>query len=160
DEFLADLVATCPEAADDRDDWLPADILAETRQRPLPEAMAAPRLPAPVPPHVVSPAPAGRPPRPRNWENRRIWAAGAVTAVIVTAIGLFSVPFSVPSGNSLVQAAPSAAVPAAAGVGFNWTGITNFKETFSSDDNFKQAGSTWGEQWSFHTDCGPQSCDV
>jgi len=39
-EFLADLVAACPDAAADRDEWLPQDVLAEIRQRPLREDTA------------------------------------------------------------------------------------------------------------------------
>jgi serine/threonine protein kinase len=74
-EFLADLVAACPEAADDREDWLPAGILADIRQRPLPEEMATSRLRVTASPRAVAPAPAGGR---RSWQpllsRRRIWA--------------------------------------------------------------------------------------
>ena len=56
-EFLTDLVAACPGAADDREDSLPADILAEIRQRTLPEEMATSHLRVTAPPS----APAARP---------------------------------------------------------------------------------------------------
>ncbi len=94
-EFLASLVAACPDAADNRDDWLPAGILAEIRQRPLPQetANSGPQVAASPP---AASAPAGRSLRkrrqwrPRILTNRRTWASGAVAAVAVlgTVIGL------------------------------------------------------------------------
>jgi len=151
-DFLADLAAACPEAVGDRYDWLPEDILAETRQRPLPEKTAASGLRVAAPPSAAAPAPGGVSPlsqgtRPRTWKNWRIQAA--VAAVIVAVLGTVTALLAAPSGN-----------PAAAGVGFNWTGITNFKETISSDNGFKPVGSTWSDEWSFRPDCGPQSCYV
>jgi Protein kinase domain len=102
-EFLADLVAACPEAVEDREDWLPADILAEIRQLPPPEAMATSRLrvkaPPPAPPPALPSAPAGRSLwRPRTW-RRRGWAAGAAAAVAAlgTVIGLLVAHASTPT---------------------------------------------------------------
>jgi hypothetical protein len=93
-EFLADLVAACPDAADDREDWLPADILAEIRQRPLPEETATPSLRGAAPPHAMAPAPAGRFPWKPWTRRRRIWATGAASAVAVfgAVIGLLVAP--------------------------------------------------------------------
>jgi len=112
DEFLADLVAACPDAADDQEDWLPAGILAEIRQRPLPEAeLATSRLRVTAPPQTLAPAPAGGR---RSWQQllsrrRRIWAGG--TAAVVTAvIGILVGLLAAPSGDPLPQTRPGAAL--------------------------------------------------
>jgi hypothetical protein len=93
-EFLADLAAACPGAVDDRDDWLPAPILAEIRQRPLPQKTATSSLGVAVPPPAAAPAPAGSFPR-RPWtRRRRVWMSTAVAAVAAlgTVIGLVVAP--------------------------------------------------------------------
>ncbi len=126
-EFLADLIAACPDAADDRDDWLPEGILAEIRQRPLPQETANSRLRIAVPPPAAAPAPAGRTRprpwtwRPRTWVNRRAGAVGAFAAVAAlgTVIGLLAAPSGHPA--ALASAAPATspagpAVPAPTGL--------------------------------------------
>ena len=100
-EFLADLVAACPDAADDREDWLPAGILAEIRQRALPQEMATSRLRVTVPPQVIPPAPAGRSLRKPWTPRRRVWVAGVAGAVAVLAsvIGLLVAPSGHPAAT-------------------------------------------------------------
>ena len=110
DEFLADLVATCPDAAADRDEWLPQDVLAEIRQRPRPEAeLETSRLRVKAPPQAMTPVPARRSVwKPRTW-RRRIWATGAAATVaaLATLIGLLVAPpgspLAQPSGGPLTQ---------------------------------------------------------
>jgi len=176
--FLADLVAACPEAAGDRDDWLPDGILAEIRQRPLPQETATSRLRVAVPSPAMAPAAAGGSPRkqrasrPRTWTNGRTWAAGAVAAaaVLATVIGLLIAP----SGHPVAQAQPSAPVTptrvtptaasapvtsAAAGeVGFDWNGPTHLEEVASSNGYLRQVGETWTEYWTIITDCDLEPC--
>jgi hypothetical protein len=186
--FLAGLVAACPEAASDRDDWLPDGILAEIRQRPLPQETATSRLRVAVPPPAMAPAAAGgsprkqRAPRPRTWTNRRTWAVGAVAAaaVLATVIGLLAAP----SGHPAAQAQPSVPVtpasvspprvtsapvtPAAASapvtsaaaeeVGFDWSGTADLEEVASSNGYLKEVGETWTEYWTIITDCVLQPC--
>jgi hypothetical protein len=106
-EFLADLVAACPDAADDRDDWLPAGILAEIRQRPLPQetAKSGPgvAVPPPAAPAPAAPAGAGRPLR-RPWtRRRRVWASttAAAVAILGAVIGLLAAPSGHPARPAL-----------------------------------------------------------
>jgi hypothetical protein len=169
-EFLADLVAACPEAAGDRGDWLPASILTEIRQRPLPQEIATSRLRVAMPTPAVAPAPAGRPHgkprkwRPLSWTSRRVRVVGAVAAVAV--LGTVTALLAAPSGHPAALAKPSAAatpatpatVSAIADVGFEWHGMTDFKETFSADTSFKQVGTTWTEPWTIKTDCALNPC--
>ena len=111
--FLADLVAACPAAADDRDDWLPAGILAEIRQRPLPQETETSRLRVAAPPPPAVPATAGSSPRrpwtgrPRTRVNSRLGAVGAFAAVAAlgTVIGLLAAPSGHPA--ALASAAPT-----------------------------------------------------
>ena len=105
-EFLADLVAACPDAADDREDWLPADILAEIRQRPLPADTATSRLRVTPPPRAMAPVAAGRSAR-GPWRRRRIGAAGAAVALALlgTVIGLLVAP----SGHLVASSGPATA---------------------------------------------------
>jgi hypothetical protein len=68
-----------------------------------------------------------------------------------------------PSGHPAALAKPSApatpaTVSATADVGFDWRGMTDYKEVFSSDSNFKQVGSTWTEPWTIDTDCALRPC--
>jgi hypothetical protein len=126
-QFLADLVAACPDAADDRDDWLPEDLLAEIRQRPLPEETATSRLRVTVPAGAMAPALARRSPwRPWAWRRRRTWVstgAAAVVAAIGTVIGLLVAP----------SANPSAAANPSAGLTFpRPTGLSATMETETS----------------------------
>jgi serine/threonine protein kinase len=154
-QFLADLVAAHPEAAE-RADWLPEDILAEIRQRPLPEEMATSSLRVTVPPApspAMPPAPAGRSqwrqriwatrtrtrnskaPRPvpavpvagplRNPNRRRIWATGVVAAVAV--IGAVIGLLVAPSGAS-----PARSGQLASAVRPGPTGLSIGKETQTS----------------------------
>ncbi len=108
-EFLADLVAACPDAADDREDWLPAGILAEIRQRPLPEEVATSRLRVTAPP----PASAAVPARWSSWrkwtERPRFWATGGATAAaaIAAVIGLLVAPSGHPAAPAPHAAAPT-----------------------------------------------------
>jgi len=69
--FLADLVAACPEAASERGDWLPDSILAEIRQRPLPQETATSRLRVAVPSPAMAPAAAGGSPRKQRASRPR-----------------------------------------------------------------------------------------
>ena len=120
-EFLAELVAACPDAADERDDWLPAGILAEIRRRPLPQETANSRRGIPVPSPAAAPAPAGgawRRPwrwRPRTRVNRRLGAAGAVAAVAAlgTVIGLLAAPSGHPAALAGQADGPASAAPTA-----------------------------------------------
>jgi hypothetical protein len=124
-EFLADLVAACPEAADDREDWLPDGILAEIRQRPLPEEVATSRLRVTAPPPAMTQAPARRFPW-RKWTERpRFWATGgaAAAAAIAAVIGLLVAPSGGPSGQSGRLASAVLAPP---------TGLTALQETETS----------------------------
>ena len=116
-EFLADLVAACPDAASDRADWLPADILAEIRQRPLPEETETSRLRVTVPSSATGLAPAGSSRR-MPWTRRRVWTAGLTTAVAALAavIGILAAPSGHqaalagnPSGHPTAPAAHPAA---------------------------------------------------
>ena len=113
DEFLADLVAACPAAADDREDWLPEDVLAEIRQRPLPEQeLATSHLRVTVPPQAKAPVAAGRS-RWRPWtRRRRIWATGAATAAAV--LGTVAGLLAAQPGSTAAQT--SAAVPRPTGI--------------------------------------------
>lgn len=110
--FLADLVAACPEAASDRDDWLPAPVLAEIRQRPLPAGTVNSGLGVAMPPHVMAPAAAGRSAR-RPWPASRIWTTGAVAtlAVLGTVIGLLAAPSGHPAALAGRADAPASAAP-------------------------------------------------
>lgn len=101
-EFLADLVATCPDAAADREEWLPQDVLAEIRQRPVLEAeIATSRLRVTAPPQAMAPATAGRF-RWKPWpRRRRIWATGAAATVAV--LGILIGLLVAPSGSPLAQ---------------------------------------------------------
>jgi hypothetical protein len=145
DEFLADLVAACPDAADDREDWLPEGVLAEIRQRPLPEQeLATSHLRVTVPPQAKAPAPRGR----FLWKpGRRVWATGAAVAVAAlgTVIGL------------LVAQSGS---PQLADAAFNWDGETHYKETFGADTYWKSNGATWQDLWSISSRCGERACDA
>jgi serine/threonine protein kinase len=125
-EFLADLVAACPEAAEDRDDWLPANILAETRplgsefppreaETPLPaEGTAAsgvgsrrPQAAEVLPAVPRATSPADDPPGKRR---RRAWVvcAAAALAVLGTVTGVLAASSgpSVPSASGPVGADP------------------------------------------------------
>ena len=124
-EFLTDLVAACPDAADDREDWLPAGILAEIRQRPLPEELATSRLRVTAPPS----APAASPARRSSWrtwtERPRFWATGGATAAAALAavIGLLVTP----SGGL-----PARSGQLASAVLARPTGLTALQETETS----------------------------
>ena len=123
--FLAELVAACPQAASDRDDWLPAGILAETRQRPLPAETAASDTRSRRPQVGVAIFPSARPATgpvddPPGQRRRRAWVAGATAAlaVIGTAIGLLVAPSAATSppaatsSSSTAARTPAAAAPA------------------------------------------------
>jgi serine/threonine protein kinase len=105
DEFLADLIAARPDAAEDRANWLPEDVLAEIRQRPLPEAeLATSHLRVTAPPQAMAPAPTGGRP---SWQQtlsqrRRIWAGGTA-AVVMAVIGILIGLLAAPSGDPLPQ---------------------------------------------------------
>ena len=112
-EFLTDLVAACPDAADDREDWLPAGILAEIRQRPLPEELATSRLRVTAPPQAVTPALAARFLR-RPWtRRRRALAAGvaALVAVLGTVLGLLVARRRAARSSLALRKSPSPARP-------------------------------------------------
>jgi hypothetical protein len=140
-EFLADLIAVRPEAASDRDDWLPAPILAEIRQRPRPEKLATTGLGAAQPPPAVAltpagmvPAPAGRSPR-RPWPGSRIWTTGAVAtlAVLGTALGLLVAPSGAASPTlAAVSPSPAATSPFAAAAPAPPTDLVVVTQTVSS----------------------------
>ena len=139
--FLADLVAACPEAASDRDDWLPAPILAEIRQRPLPAGTANSGPGVAVPPYVMArapggmvAAPAGRSPR-RPWPGSRIWTTGAVAtlAVLGTALGLLVVPSGATSAPLAASSpSPAATSPLAAAAPAQPTDLVAVTQTVSS----------------------------
>ena len=139
-EFLAELVAACPEAGDDRDDWLPAGILAEIRQRPLPQETAASSLRVAVPPPAAAPATAGRARRrpwtwrPRTGTNRRLGAASAVAAVAVlgAAVGLLAAPSGHPAARALAAPTTSpAGITLPGPSGLSVVGATQYSVTLS-----------------------------
>ncbi len=139
--FLADLVAACPEAASDRDDWLPAPILAEIRQRPLPAGTVNSGLGVAGPPYGTAPAPvglvsapAGRSPR-RPWPGSRVWTTGAVAtlAVLGTALGLLVVPSGATSPPlAATSSSPVATSPVAAAAPAQPTDLVVVTQTVSS----------------------------
>jgi serine/threonine protein kinase len=118
-QFLADLVAAHPEAADQAG-WLPEGIRTEVgrqiqvppraRETPTPHGEAATRYWKPPPeqasvpgrtrtsnsspPAALSPASAGKPSRVRWRSRRRVWAVGAAAAVAAlgTVISLLVAP--------------------------------------------------------------------
>lgn len=114
-QFLADVVAAHPDAADQAE-WLPEDILAEIRGRPLPEREMSALTPAgTMPPPAMAPVSAGTSPsKPRASRRRRIWAAGAAATVAVlgTVTGLL-VAASGPASAALPQPTGLFAVPGA-----------------------------------------------
>jgi predicted Ser/Thr protein kinase len=129
-EFLADLVAACPDAADDREDWLPADILAEIRQRPLPEETATSRLRVTVPPHVIPPVPAGRSLR-KPWTTRRrvrVTGVAAAVAVLASVVGLLVAPSGHPAATAPTLPPPAglfAVQTTATAVTLGWNSYSN-----------------------------------
>jgi hypothetical protein len=167
-EFLTSLVADHPEAAD-RDDWLPAGILAEIRQRPLPQARpdAGARHDAGVSPGRAVTMP------PSDRRRRRAWAAGltaalaVIGAIVIGLVGLSGnaprqavtpaavtpVPVTTPAAVPSVPVTPAPASTAVEEVGFDWSGTADLKEVSSSDGNLKAVGATWTEYWTFITDC-------
>jgi len=113
-EFLADLVAAHPDAAADRKNWMPGNVLAEIRRRPLPEAeLATSRLRRTAPPRARPPAPAGG-----QWptwrqalfRRRLAWAGGAV-AVVLAVNAVLILLLAAPSGGQLRQAVPTTSLP-------------------------------------------------
>jgi serine/threonine protein kinase len=156
-QFLTDLVAAHPEAAD-QTGWLPEGILARAG-RPVPTPPPGRETPPPdfwanrartstsAPPPPRSVAPVGEPLR--KPKRRRIWVIGAVAAVAVlgTVTGLLVAPSGSPSAHSDQLTAA-----------FNWTGSVNYKETASSDSYFKKVGDTWQDTWNVSSNCGWQAC--
>jgi serine/threonine protein kinase len=160
-QFLADLIAAHPDAAD-RGDWLPEAILAEIRRRPLPER-EMPTSHLRITPHAMRPAPASES-RWKRWMSHRprIWITGAVAAAVglMTGIGLLAVPSGTPPTRTgaLAAATSSSSTGQIADAAFNWAGDTDTKEALSSDTYWQSTGKTWQDPWAISSDCGEQAC--
>jgi serine/threonine protein kinase len=161
EQFLADLVAAHPDAAD-REDWLPEAILAEIRRRPLPEPeMPTSRLR--IPPQVMRAAKASETPW-KRWvfQRPRIWITGAVAAAVglMTGIGLLAFPSGTPPTRTgtLTGTTSSASAGQIADAAFNWAGISDTKETQNSDTYWQSIGKTWQDPWVINSDCGVHAC--